>query len=114
AEIYLNGALLAETDNMFIEHEFAVGTTDDRRPTTAEKRKTENEGSSEAEFINRQPSSVPPQRPNDPTTQRPALIPGSNTLRIVFRSALRTGRNRQQAFIESHPNTQTPKHPHWF
>ncbi len=111
AEIYLNGALLAETDNMFIEHECAVGTENGNRKTESRKRKPKTKNRLEESD------------PSDPTDRSdtpepPTFRPGTNSLRIIFRSALRIGRERQQGWLESQlpndPTTQRPLSPHWF
>ena len=93
AEIYLNGVLLAETDNMFVEHEFAVGTENGKRNAENESNSAESD-----------------------SPERPVLAPGTNTLRVIFRSALRIGRDRQAAWVDAQhltPNAQYLS-PHWF
>ncbi len=42
-----------------------------------------------------------------------ALKVGENRLEVVFRSALRIGRERQQDWMRTHPN-DTLREPHWF
>ncbi len=104
AEIYLNDALLGMTDNMFIPHEFAVGTADGRRTT---------DDAASPTFENRTSKIENPTTPSPlhPFTPSPSIRAGANTLRVIFRSALRVGRERQQAWADAGEDTFPP---HWF
>ena len=72
ATVALNGQELGRTDNMFIPHEFPVGTQD---VVAAESDRSDQ---------------------SDWSDGHPTLRVGSNTLRVIFRSALRIGRERQR------------------